>query len=385
MERPKPDRFSREAFSHVEEEVRRERSAGRSATSAGEQRHKEGKGLNPLVDPKGFGVIRRSISRQLPEGDEFVLKYGTAMLEETRWDTTGSMGGNVEIAFDVLPRSFKLTADVPNAPLKRYDVQMITSICQDVQDDYVLCRSQAEMDVRIAEQMRLMVPQRDGGDADEDHQYGIFGAAYLTNCTAVKFGLKTYDFTVTDARCRPFFDVETLTRVFGDEVFDRVQDNNGYQISPKSLPTTAEAVQELLKHAHAFLLLVNSSRGVEEFWTELYGRDRVVTLPRMELLPEVKVAIIGLTEGTQNLQNLESFLKEEAKLSVSDARSILRAVAHIPIGAQVALPNFKKIPLTGARFAKKGDLWPIGFDVEGNPVKDKGAEPKKKKDKKVWL
>jgi hypothetical protein len=82
-------------------------------------------------------------------------------------------------------------------------------------------------------------------------------------------------------------------------------------------------------------------------------------VPETRLLPETKAAIIGLTEGNLELSTVESFLIEEAKISPRDASEIKRAVAGIPIGAQVMLPNFAKIPLKGDIFAQKGDLWPI--------------------------
>ena len=379
------DRLSARSFALVDTDVRR---SGGPTTAKGEQRHREGKGLDPLVDPKGFGVIRRSLSWFEPQGKKdtgFFLLRGTAMLVEDRWDTTGSMGGNVEIAFEALPRSFKLMAEGKLPVLGRYDLQMITSIFGDVQDYYVLCRSQAELDERIAEQMRLMVPEKDGGDADEDPQYGLFGAAYLTDATIVKLGLKTYDFTTTDARGRSHLDLSTLKRVFGDEVLDKVQEN-GHQMSAKKIPSTDQVVEDLLKRSHAFLLQVGSNREVTTFWKAIYGAERIIKLPRTELLPEVRAAIIGLTEGVINLQNVSDYLMDQAEISKKDAEAIRDAVAEIPLCAQAALPNFKKIPLKGAKFAKKGDLWPIGFDENGDPVKPGAAGSDKKPTKSsTWL
>jgi hypothetical protein len=367
--------------------IAREAKAAGSATHRGEQRHREGKGLHELVDPKGFGLIRRSLSWLEPKGGKFILLRGTAMLEETRLDTTGSMGDNVEIAMEVLPKTYDLLAKGKCPVLRRYDTQMITSIFGDVGDNYVLCRSQAEMDERIAEQMTLMVPEGAGGDEDEDPQYGLFAGAYLTQTTIGQLGLKTYDFTVTDACGRHRLNAETLVRIFGNEVFDKVREN-GYQLNRGQLPTTKEVVHDLLNRAHAFVLLVGDKRSTYQFWADIFGRDRVVTLPRTRLLPEVKAAIIGLTEGTLDLQNVEEYLRAHAQTSKEDARNIQRAVAGIPIGAQAKLPNFSKIPLKGAVFAKKGDLWPTGFDPDGSdePTKPgKKVPPKEGKKPDMWL
>lgn len=351
-------RLSEDTYRRVADEAESEGSS----TFKGEQRHKEGKGLHELVDPKGFGVIRRSLTVYEPEGDRFKATQGIAMLEETRLDTTGSMGNNVDIAMKVLPKTYDLLAKIDGAVLGRYDVQMITAIFGDVVDDYVLCRSQAEMDERIAEQMTLMVPEGGGGDSDEDPQYGLFGAAYLTKAVINEYGLKYYDFTVTDARGRDRLSLETLKRVFGESVLEKVTEN-GYQVKAKDLPTTKQVVGDLLKNAHAFLLQVGSDSEVARFWKNIYGRDRVVTLSDTKLLPEVKAAIIGLTEGVLTLQTLEEFLITNAKLSKTEASEIKRAVAGIPIGAQSILPNFDKIPMEGSIFAQKGDLWPVTEEI----------------------
>lgn len=361
--------LSSEAYRRVADEA----SSAGSTTHKGEQRHKEGKGLHELVDPKGYGVIRRSLSWLEPKGEHFELLRGVAILEETRLDTTGSMGNNVEIAMDVLPKTYELLAKGKKAVLGRYDTQMITAIFGDVVDNYVLCRSQAEMDERIAEQMTLMVPEGDGGDITEDPQYGIFGAAYLTDTSIGKYGLKHYDFTITDAPARTTLSLETLKRVFGESVIEKTTEN-GFTIDPKKLPTTKEVVRDLLKIAHGFLLVVDNGKGeiqrAYNFWEELYGSDRVVIIPEVKFLPEVKASIIGLTEGVLTLQTLEEFLVKDAHLSPENAKYIKRAVAGIPIGAQAVLENFNKIPLKGTMFAAKGDIWPMVIDPKTETVKN---------------
>ncbi|TSC71394.1 MAG: hypothetical protein G01um101470_634 [Parcubacteria group bacterium Gr01-1014_70] len=251
-------------------EVKRRAERAGSATFAGEQRHREGRGLDPLVDPKGYDVIRRSISWLEPEDGHFVLLRGVAILKEDRLDTTGSMGDNVEIAMHVLPIAYKLLSAGSNAVLGRYDTQIITAIFADVGDNYVLCRSQAEMDERIAEQMTLMVPEHAGGDTPEDPQYGLFGGAYLTWSSINQYGLKYYDFTVSDAPGRMRLDTDTLIRVFGHSVFEKVAEN-GHQINKKNLPSTKDVVQDLLKNAHAFFLQVGAHRETTRFWERVFG------------------------------------------------------------------------------------------------------------------
>lgn len=364
------------------ERVYDEAKASGSTTSKGEQRHREGKGLHELVDPKGFGVIRRALTWYEPKGTFFELLRGVAMLEETRLDTTGSMGNNVEIAMEVLPKTYDLLKKVSYAVLGRYDVQMITSIFGDVTDNYVLCRSQAEMDERIAEQLTLMVPERDGGDATEDPQYGIFGGAYLTQADINRYGLKYYDFTITDAPSREKVSVDTLKRVFGNEVFEKLTEN-GHHFNEGNLPTLKQIVKDLLKNAHAFILSVEGKS--RDFWEKYYPKNRVITLPHTRLLPEVKASIIGLTEGVLTLDTLEDFLTKEAKCSKENAKAIKKAVAGIPIGAQMEAENFNKIPLAGTLFKEKRDLWPMtDADIAEEKVTPKSKKDKDKDKKSMW-
>ena len=337
-----------------------------SVTSKGQERHEQGLGLDPLVDPAGFGVIRRSLNRMEPEGLLFRLVMGIAILIEERLDTTGSMDNNVDIAYKALQRTYELLKKV----LGRYDLQIITSIFADALDHYILCRSQAEMGVKIIEQMSLMVPEGDGkGNHGEDPQYGFFGGAYLTSADINRYGLKSYDFTVTDEPSHEPIFKHQLERVFGKEVFDKVKEN-GFEIDPNNLPSVKQVIDKLIERAHTFIFLIGNRRDANEYWPTVIAQDRIIYLENTLWLPEVKAAIIGLTEGVLTLSDLEDFLVNEANVSKDVAKMIKRAVAGIPIGAQTLLENFDKIPLKGDLFKEKRDLWP----TEETPEEDSTEE-----------
>ncbi len=362
--------FSREAFSGTRAKVE---SAGGDTSFAGRQHIKETKKLHPLVDPAGYDLIRKSWPRYVEQDGRLVLMAGIPMLVENLLDTTGSMGGNVKLAFDALPNQYDLIANGKRPVLGRYDPQILNSIFGDIVDNFVLARSQAEMDVKIAEQLTLMVPEGDGGDGPEDPEYGLFGAAYLTDAFVNQYGLKSYHFLTTDAPSHGRIDKDNLVRVFGEKVFERVGDN-GHQLKKADLPDTGEIVAELKKRAHAFAIAIGNDRSAS-YWREYYGEEHVVEIATTEYLPYVEAAIIGLTEGVLDLQSLPSYLKG-AGCSAPVAREIQRAVAGIPLGAQTLLPNFSKIPAKGTVFAQKRDLWPI---ADSAPVKAKGEK------EETWL
>jgi hypothetical protein len=159
--------------------------------------------------------------------------------------------------------------------------------------------------------------------------------------------------------------------------------DNGHKIDERSVPTTKKAVKDLLKIAHAFLIQVGARSGVHSFWADMYGSERVITIPDVHLLPAVEAAIIGLTEGTIDLQTVNDFLVKGAGLSESDANSIKRAVSKIPLGAQAALPNFDRLPKKGDRFKNKTDVWPIGSSGVASPSEEDG-EKDKEGEKSMW-
>ena len=339
------------------------------ATAAAERQAIDTGKLNPLVDPSGFGVIRQSRPRfeQREEDKLWVLANGCPITIETRLDTTGSMGHNVDVALSVLPDAFEFWSKV----LPGYDLQVATGIFGDVSDNFVLCRPQFEMTAdKIVKQLTLMVPERDGGDANEDPHYGLFGAAYLVMAYINRIGLKGYDFTVSDAPARDLLDEKQLIRIFGNEVFDKVAEN-GHTIDKRNLPNTVEVVQDLHKRAHAFFLQVKKSSETTHFWKSVFGKNRCVVLPSTELLPQVQAAIIGLTEGTLDMQNVREFLTK-ANVSGTALEEVVSSLANIPIGAQASLPNFSKRPKVGDLFMHKTDLWPI--DESEKP--EKPGKPK---------
>lgn len=325
------------------------------ATSTAEQAYRETKKLDPLVDPAEFGLVRESRIRFVERPDGlFVNKVGMPVPVEIRLDTTGSMGSNVDKALKVLPDTYDLLSKV----LPDMDPQIATSIFGDRDDRVTLCRSQYEaLAKRIVRQLALMVPERAGGDFPEDPQYGLFAGAYLTSAYINRVGLKRYDFTVTDAPGREYVDHRMLIKIFGESVYEKVSEN-GWQI-PKSRPiSTKRVIIDLLKQAHAFLLQVNNDDETREFWQDIYGEDRIVTLPKVTLLPEVQASIIGLTEGTLELEKLPKFLKQRVT-SNSDIDKIIRSITNIPIGDQTILKNFGKGPKPGDVFRNKTDLWPL--------------------------
>jgi hypothetical protein len=310
-----------------------------------------------------------SLPRFEKQGDYWVLTRGLPMAEETLLDTTGSMGNNVDLAFAALPNAYEMLTSGKHAILSRYDPQIATGIFNDTEDNDrtrgsipVLARSQFEMAEKIALQMSLLTPGRGGcGNGKEDPQFGLFGAAYLTKASINNWGLKYYHFTISDEPIKAWIDLAWLKQIFGDDVLARATEN-GYEFSQTELPSIAQTIKDLQSRAHAFFLQVDGRADVTSQWTDLYGEDHIVMLEDgTRNLHYVKAVIIGLTEGVLDLGSAEQFLLDYG-LDKQAAKHIIRSVAHIPLGAQALCDNFDNIPLAGARFRDKTDLWPVDLD-----------------------
>lgn len=312
--------------------------------------------LEPLVDPSGFGVVRLSLPRvtKLDDG-RYELNVGVPMPIENRIDTTGSMGGNVDIALDILPDAFDSWREMLNG----YDIQVATGIFADCCDRFVLCRPQFEMDAdKIVGQLSMMVPERGGGgNGGEDPDYGLFGAAYLTRAYINRIGLKGYDFTVTDEPGRGRISDDQLRRVFGDEVFKKAAEN-GHNVEFSGTMYTSDIWEALLNRAHAFVLIVDghANSSARRFWIDMVGPGHVINLPSMQVLPQVQAAIIGLTEGTLQLSEVSEYL-QKSEIDSRFIDLIQDSLVDIPVAAQQQAESFSKLPKKGDIFDGKPDVW----------------------------
>lgn len=314
-------------------------------TRKAEQRARDTGHLSEVVDP-GVNPMRFSKIRLNPHQKKWVATIGCPMDIEVSCDTTGSMGGEVDTEMAVLPDLYGAVAKV----LPGYDPQLCLGIFGDVQDRFVMCRPQFEMEApKIVNYLKEMAPQRDGGDSPEDPQYAMFARAYLTDAYTNRIGLKGYHFVVTDATCHSSLNKEQIQRIFGKDIFESELKNMS------RAPSVKKVVEDLKGKAHQFILIVGGTyRSTVDFWCDLCGENSVIRIDSTKQLPEVISAIIGLTEGTLDVTELNAHFKNHDK-------HLIQQLSKIDIGAQAklrhALPH--PVPKAGDIFAKKDDLWPI--------------------------
>lgn len=302
--------------------------------------------LSEIVDP-AIGPMRYSKIRLNPHQKKWIVTMGCPMDIEVSCDTTSSMGKEVDKEMEILPNLYEAVAKV----LPGYDPQLCLGIFGDVCDKFVMCRPQFEMEAeKIVHYLKEMAPQRDGGDWPEDPQYAMFARAYLTNAYTNRIGLKGYHFIVTDAECHESVNRDQIQRIFGEDIFETELKNM------VDTPTLKKVVEDLKEKTHQFVLVVSGGYSAAEFWRRLCGEQSVITIDSTKHLPEVISAVIGLTEGTVDLVELERQLKEAGV-----SAKTIEQISNIDIGAQVRLRRRlpHPVPKVGDIFLHKEDLWPI--------------------------
>lgn len=337
-----------------EDDYRKSRSAhgitqDKDVTKNAERRAYETGHLSEIVDP-AIEPLRRSMIRLNPHQKQWIVTVGCPMDIEVSCDTTGSMGGEVDTEMRILPDLYDSIAKV----MPGYDPQLCLGIFGDVGDRFVLCRPQFEMTApKIVNYLKEMAPQRGGcGNHGEDPQYAMFARAYLTDAYTNRIGLKGYHFIVTDEPCHEKLDKREVKRIFGDGIFE-----NELKRLDREFPTVPQVVRELKKQTHQFVLVLRDVGYSDtiECWQDLCGEDSVIIINSTIELPAVISAIIGLTEGTLDIGNLDKYLAEYG------CRNLTQQLSKIDLGAQAKLRHALPypVPQKGDIFASKGDIWPI--------------------------
>lgn len=327
-------------------------------TRKAEEQARESGHLSTIVDP-AVEPIRRSMIRLNPyQNKQWIATIGCPMDIEVSCDTTGSMGGEVDTEMAVLPDLYGEVAKV----LPGYDPQLCLGIFGDCGDRFVMCRPQFEMEApKIVNYLKEMAPQRGGcGNGGEDPQYAMFARAYLTDAYTNRIGLKGYHFVVTDEPCHEQLRRHEIERIFGENIFqDELKDLD------REFPTIENAIRELKRKTHQFVLVLSDYRySAVSRWEDLCGENCVITIDSTRQLPAVISAIIGLTEGTLDIGDLDQHLGEYR------STKLIQELSRIEIGAQAKLRHRlpHPVPQKGDIFASKGDTWPLQGENNSEPT-----------------
>jgi len=291
------------------------------------------------------GTIRKSQNVLSPEG---ILAYGIKKVIADCSDTTGSMGDNVERAFDAM----SVFSDVMVGAFPDFHWDYAAGIMQDIDDSHGVCQfAQFESDNRRTDRMRELVPDRNGGDSPEDYRFLMRYLADRSRLDVNRYGGRGYAMFVLDQVDRDY----ALTA--GD-----VKSHLGYDLQGSSC-TTLDVWTALKRKFYPYILQVGSGgagrRNEVTNWWERTVKDPVIVVDHLELLPWYKVGIVYMTEtATPSLDGLAKILANgNTRVSQSDVRVIWDAVKGIWSAGMEAKIEY---PEKGSKFDNRRHMWPEG-------------------------
>lgn len=322
---------------------------GEGVHDKGREVFRRTKRMDPLVDVKGKLRLSHNSFKKSDDG-KAILVNGIALPIFSSFDGTGSMGEMAGIAHGAIGEIMAMLGGIRG----RYNPQLSSSVVQDVVDTHpVFQMAQFETDERVAEQIRLLIPDHGGADSTEDYQLSLAYLMLAVDTDIYNFyGLKGYAFIVGDEIGR-----EKVTA-------SDVKEYLGHKLQ-KDMTTKAVA-KEVLKKWHLFYIVVGNERGTGSWWTDKLGKGRVVYCLDPHKLAEVQAALVYVTETDQPTEEgLFEFLKAgggNKKATKALAKEVWSWIveAGVEFGAQTKLAGYNDIPLPGAVFEHYRHQWPVG-------------------------
>lgn len=337
--------FDSAAYKKTVDEMR---SRGESAHAKGEQTFRETGKLDPMVDV--FGKLRVSRNAMVKDGDAARLVHGPKLPILFAMDGTGSMGEEVAKALYAMGRMNGLLEGLR----VHYQTDLSYAVMQDVCDRHPPYQmAEFESDQRIAEHIRLLVPDKGGGDETEDYDLG-FGYVDLAVETDISghYGLKGHFQIVADEIGRGAIYPDGVQRYLGHTLQSEV--------------STRDICRRLLKKWHLFYIQVLGKPHATSWWTERLGKGRVIPCPDTDLLAELQAGLIYVVETAHPSQSgLSEFLLDggaNRRISQSEVSEVWHwlQVAREHFGAQTLLSGYADLPKPGDVFSHYRDPWPIG-------------------------
>lgn len=251
--------------------------------------------LDPKKNSSGDNIRESRDSEEHPNSVPIIVGF----------DSTGSMGSVPRVVQKKLPTLFNLLID------KGYvkDPQIAVATYGDATCDRVpLQFSQFESDNRIDDNVdKLFLEGGGGGNDGETSQLLLYYAAYHTLTDAwEKRGKKGYLFLIADEKQVPI-SARHISTFIGD----------GQPLGDISFEGIAESVSEKWG---VYVLLINNGSAhrqrSEQFYTNLFGPDKVIIIQDPETITETIGALVGYEEGG-DLKEIATDLKKTSGKEVA--------------------------------------------------------------------
>jgi hypothetical protein len=337
-----------------EETVREMKKKGEKVGDKGRQVYDKTGKLDQMVNVSGVNRLSRNAFSKNENGT-YTLVNGIKVPIVFMVDGTGSMGENVEKAFYAMKEIYAMLGSI-----KRYQLDLSFSVVQDVGDSHpVFQMSQFESDSRAADQVTMLIPDKDGGDAIEDYEFGLWYLDNAVETDIIRYGLKGYFFLVADQIGR------------GTIYKDDVKQHLDHSMQANSI-STKNICNSLIEKWNFFYINVGGSSSTTEWWSKKIGQERVIEIDDPDLLAEVQAALVYISENLEPTKDgLEEFLFASGgnkKVTKNDVNTIWGwlQTAESLFGAQAKAAGYNNIPMPGDVFKDIRDVWPVGHTTEEN-------------------
>lgn len=342
--------FNTAKFAATVEDMRAKRE---SVHEAGERVYRATGKMDPLVGV--CEATRRSRNAFVKSDDgTYMLIKGLKLPMFFGTDGTGSFGKQVALLFQAMPIVDQMLAFLR----ENFQTDISFGVMQDVDDPHdVFQMPEFESSEKMADHMRLLIPDKSGGDSPEDYDLGMYYLARHVETDIIRYGLRGYAIFVLDQVGRGIVRASDVKRHLG-------------QTMQESSLSTKDICTELLTKWHGFVVNVGSdnqapSVAVTRWWQERIGKNRVIEA-EIGLVAEVQVSVVYVTE-TKNptMDGLAKVLSgngSNTKISMNDVKKIWGWLqkAGVPFGEQATLASRVDLPKIGAKFAHIRHVWPIG-------------------------
>lgn len=335
--------FSSKKFS---EDLSKMRARREKVHDKGEEVYRRTGKMDPLVSVQGCKVRKSQFAFTRNPDGTFTLVNGYKRPYMNSTDGTGSFAEYIARAFEASPKIYGMLEANANG---NHQMDFSFSVFQDRDDRHdVIQVPEFESDNRFAEHMKLLVPDRAGGDTPEDYDVGIWYAANMVEADIFRYGGKGYFTLLLDAPGRGVVEKRLIKRTIGCELQSDV--------------STRDVWNQLQEKFHSFVVVFGSS-STASWWRSHIGHSSVIEAPHADLFAEVQAGLVYVTDNQNPTENgLYDFLRKGQGSTVTkrDALQIFEAYkrANVEFGANAKLKL--DLPKPGSVFQHMTDLWPIG-------------------------
>jgi hypothetical protein len=268
-------------------------------------------GIQKDLDPKNVKVRESRDSAANPNSTPIILAL----------DVTGSMGFIAEnLAREGLGTLVQSILD--RKPVTDPHI-MVMGVGDAYTDRAPLQVSQFEADIRIADQLKnIWLEKNGGGNGSEGYTLPWYFAAMKTDIDCVKQGRKGLLFTFGDEGAPPELTKEQIARVLGDTAQQNFSNKELYELVQEKFDVFHVVIEEgdYARRAKA---------KVYQSWEAVLPKERIIPVADYTKVPQILVSVMEVHAGADPKDVIASW-------QGADAKAIAAALKNVKQGTPVA-------------------------------------------------